>query len=190
MTFNKMLKISNMIALATLVLLAGIYQAKADDTTECKLNDDNECIIETDVLETETVKEKTPEKFKDSKIKRTTKDGKVVEFDGDNYKIVPRTQKRYKKKTKRTVVKPVVLNVEQKRHHNLSLMVGYAPDQDISRRTITPNRDVELRHESNLHLGLSYDYLDLIEITDDVDLSIGGQIMTNESFFGRLGVSW
>jgi hypothetical protein len=191
MTFNSFLKTANVLGLLVLIVLGISYQAKAeeqDNYVECQLNDDNECVVETETLEKETVEEKTPKKFEDSTITRKTKDGKTVTLDGDKYKIVPRKQTRYRKKVKKQVVRPIVIN--EKKHHNISLLVGYGPDADISRRTITPNRDVELTHESSLQLGLSYDYLDVVEITDDMDLSLGLQIQTNESAFGRVGISF
>lgn len=179
----------NIILLIALCLVAAYSHAdeKKDNWEDCKLNDDGYCIVEKETLQEETVKEKTPKQYKDSKIRRKMKDGRIQEFDGDNFKIVPRTQKRYKKKVEKKIVRPVIIN-KQKRHH-INLLVGVAPDADFSRADRTPNRNVIVEHESDLHLGLSYSY-DLLELSDDLDLSIGGQIQTNESFFGSIGVSF
>ena len=173
--------------LLILILLTLSFSVSANDNWEdCELNDDGYCVVESETLEEEVVKEKTPARFKDSKIRRKTKDGRMQEFDGDRYKIVPRTQKRYKKKVQKRVIRPVIVN--EKKRHNVSLLAGIAPRSDFKRRDISANR-VEVEHGSKLHFGLSYSY-DLLEINDDLDLSVGGLIQTNESIMGSIGLSF
>lgn len=150
---------------------------------QCQLNDDGVCVVESEKLKEEKVTEKTPKVFKNSNIKRKLKDGTVQEFDGNKYKIVPRTQTRYKKVVKKKEVRPVIVN-EKSKKNNITLLVGYAPEDDLEKTG--PN---EYTHEFDVFLGLQYTR-DILELSEDMDLSVTGQVQTNESIFGGIGVSF
>lgn len=145
---------------------------------ECNIDDNGNCVVETQTIEQERVKEKTPEQYKKSSIKRKMKDGTVQEFNGDDFKIVPRTQTRSKIKTRTIVVRPT----HKSRRHNISLHLGYSPNDHMTRD------GNEISHEQKLHFGASYMY-DLIEFEESA-MSLGVMVLTNETAMGSIGLSF
>lgn len=117
---------------------------------------------------------KAPKPFDDSSIKRKLKNGSIQSFDGNRYKIVPRTSKSSKKLNK-SVSKPI----SKVRKNRISLLVGSAPKAKI----YTPAVDTA-KVESKLAIGLQYQRL----ITEKV--SLGVQIQSNESAFGSVGLDF
>ena len=167
--------ISFTITLCATILFAG--QANAETT-------DNSCKVS-------TVKESTPEVFKKSDVTRKLKDGTVQRFDGDKYKIVPRTQKR--KVCKECVPSVKIVNtieekkvIVRKRNH-LQLYLGNGPSDDLNTNRQGNTFSASSEDENLIGIGYSRDIIDLDE---DLSLSIGGFYFSNETIGASVGLSW
>ena len=132
------------------------------------------------------VKETTPKVFKDSTIKRKLADGTVQEFNGDDYKIVPRKQLRTKCAQPTPVV--IVKEVEKvKRQRNrLQLFAGNGPSDSLSTSFNGNSATVQSGDENLLGIGYSRDIIDF----KDSSLSLGGFYFSNETVGASVGLSW
>jgi len=137
-----------------------------------------------------TSTEETPKQFKDSGVTRVLKDGSVQKFDGDKFKIVPRTQKRKvcppTVVVQERIVKEEVIKIERKRNH-LQLYVGNGPSDSLS--TSRNGNTITVQSEDENLLGLGYSR-DIIDLNEDISLSVGGFYFTNETVGVSVGVSW
>jgi hypothetical protein len=169
--------------LLTMLLSSAVVVA---EPLKCELNKDGSCTVQTEKLKKAVETVKTPEAFENSKIKRRLKDGSTQEFDGNDYQIVPRQQERYKK-----VVESINVpaNSSKKRMPNrLSLLLGVGPEADMSRAQ-GPATRVVVEHENVPVIGLQY-MRDIMSLSENVDLSVLGQIQSNESALIGLGVAY
>lgn len=137
--------------------------------------------------ESKIVKEATPKVFQDSGVTRKLKDGTVQKFDGDKYKIVPRTQKRTKCKSNTVYVKETRTIIKRKRNR-LQLFLGNGPSDSLLTRKTGP-LSVQVQSEDENLLGLGYSR-EIIDINEDVSLTLGGQYFTNETLTLSVGLSW
>jgi hypothetical protein len=169
------------LAILLALVCTSVLAEESKDWMECKLNSAGICIVESEKLQKEVIKEETPKVYKDSNIRRKLKDGKIQEFDGDKFKIVPRSQTRYKKVVEKKMVKPVIIKKSKK--NNITLLAGHAPDAGLRKN------GNKVSHDHGTVLGLQYTR-DVLELNKNVDLSLTGQVQTNESFFGGIGLSF
>lgn len=155
-------------------LLLGFISHEGEGAQACKVN---------------TVKEIAPDVFKNSNIKRRLKNGKIQEFDGDSYKIVPRKQLRKicKPKIKTKEVVKVVERVKETKN-NLSLLVGNGPSDSLKYAYSSVN-SVNAKSGDENFLGIGYTR-DVLRLSESTRLSIGGFYLTNETIGASLGVSW
>jgi hypothetical protein len=152
---------------------------------DCELQD-GVCRVEVEKLQESQVSESTPQIYRDSTIQRTLPDGTKMHFDGNNYKIVPRSQSKFVKKTEVVIIRPPS-NV--KRHkHNITLLIGDGPAADMNRVVTGPTTAV-VTHENETLFGAQYSY-DFLELNDSVDLNLTGQVQTNETFLIGIGASF
>lgn len=158
---------------------------------ECVLDSNGVCTVETKDVEDKLVKEKTPEAFKDSDIVRETKDGKKIKFDGNKYKIVPRTQKKTVKVKSKKRFRPVLIRdrdvVRNVTHKNrVSLMATYGPtgnlDCNQNSNLVSCNTDNEL----NLGIQLMRD----LKTRDNYSVHGLIQGQTNKTIGIGLGVGF
>jgi len=155
------------------------------------------------------VKEATPNIFVDSRVTRKLKDGTIQKFDGNKYKIVPRTQKRKKytpdsdlrnrviiRTQKRKKYTPKVVTVIERRtktvikrkRNKLQLFLGNGPSDSLSSRRTGP-LSAQVQSEDENLLGVGYSR-EIIDINEDLSISIGGQYLTNETLTFSIGVNW
>jgi len=204
MNFNKTLKVLNTLAVIILLTMAFAVNAKADtellfeldqimdedsrEFTECILDKTGVCNVDTSDVEKHYVKEETPEVFKDSKIVRTTKDGKTVELDGDKFKIVPRNQNRIKVVKSKKKIKPVVIRTEYvdrdiSKKNTISLVVGITPTK-LKVKEATGSYRAETDEEFDM--GLMYQR----RFGKKQRYSIGGQIHMQGSAYLNGGLNF
>jgi len=141
---------------------------------------------------TTIVKEKTPEVFKKSDVTRVLNDGTVQKFDGNKYKIVPRTQKRRFCKTcgpKPVVVERVVKEtVIKRKRNNLQLFLGNGPSDSLRVTNTGQNTARVTSGDENL-IGIGYSR-EILDIDEDLSLSVGAQYLTNETLTLSVGLNW
>jgi hypothetical protein len=165
-----------------------LLEQNNDDFVECILDVEGVCNVDTKDVEKEFVKEKTPEQFKDSKITRVTKDGKVVELDGDKYKIVPRNQNRVKVVKSKKRIKPVVIRTEYvdrdiSKRNTISLVVGIAPTK-LKIQESTGRYRAETDEE--LDFGLMYQR----RFGETQRWSVGGQVQVQGGIYLNGGLNF
>lgn len=132
------------------------------------------------------VKESTPKVFKKSSIKRKLADGTIQEFNGDNYKIVPRKQVRTKcAKPAPVVIVKEIKKIKRQRNH-LQLYVGNGPSDSLS--TSFYGNSASVTSEDENLLGISYSR-DIIDFKNS-SLSLGGFYFSNETVGASVGLSW
>ena len=135
------------------------------------------------------VKEATPKVFVDSGVTRKLKDGTVQKFDGDKYKIVRRTQKRKKCAPKVvTVIERRTKTVIKRKRNKLQLFLGNGPSDSLSSRRTGP-LSAQVQSEDENLLGVGYSR-EIIDINEDLSISIGGQYLTNETLTLSIGLNW
>lgn len=97
--------------------------------------------------------DKAPKPFNDSEIKRSLKDGKVQEFDGNKYMIVRRGSK--------TKVAPIIKEVPRDyKKHSVKVFLGYGPN-DLE---VNNNRRVDLDKDPLLGIGYGYKFTESISV--------------------------
>lgn len=170
-----------------LSLLIAVSFAKEEKIDECILNSKGICTVETEKITDKTVEEKTPKQFQDSGIKRKLPDGSVQEFDGDKYKIVPRTQKRKvvvkdEKKFKPVLIREKVIEKNVTHKNRLSIILGHGPNGNMDCDAI--DRDLRCRTEDELNLGLQY----MRDFKTRENYSIHGLIQGNTNKSMGLGI--
>jgi len=137
---------------------------------------------------TKLVKEETPKQFKKSDVTRVLKDGTIQKFDGDKYKIVPRTQKRKVCKACKPKVVESVVTVKEKvfkrRRNHLQLLIGDGPDDELS--VLSGNR---IRSNGEPVVGIAYSR-DMFRLNRKHSVSVGIFYLSNETVGGSIGVSW
>ena len=174
-----------------IAILGGLSHqcAQAEERTnyvECVPDENDECVVESEVYNTKTVTQSVPVAFENSKIIRTMKDGTTQEF-GEDYMIVPRkTVKREKEIVKTTIKAP---KVYKKLRNNLSLLVGYGPEAHWRRGGTAAQNTVFVEDEHEFNVGIMYTR-DLIELTPGVDLSGSVFIKSNKEPGAGIGLSW
>jgi len=84
------------------------------------------------------------------------------------------------------IVKEEVIKIERKRNH-LQLYVGNGPSDSLS--TSRNGNTITVQSEDENLLGLGYSR-DIIDLNEDISLSVGGFYFTNETVGVSVGVSW
>lgn len=178
-----------MMMIALMPLASKASEAKKVD--ECILDSKGVCRFETTEVKEKQVKEKTPKVFKKSKIKRKLKDGSYQEFDGDNYKIVPRNQKRLQKAKVKKKIRPVLIrekkvpnNISHK--NRISLVVAYGANGDLDCNSDSNGYRCETTQ--SLNLGIQ----GLRDFYSGDDMSVHGliQIQTNKEISIGIGLGF
>lgn len=151
----------------------------------------------------EKVEEATPKVFKDSDVVRKLKDGTTQRFDGDKFKIVPRTQIKRKPcpptivekivKVPHIVTKTIVKRykvVQTKRLRNkLTLLLGNGPSDDLHVSRNTSNNSINIMSTDENLVGAQYSR-DVLDFNDDLSLNIGATYLSNETVIIGIGLSW
>lgn len=179
------------ITMSLVLLSLSVFAQEPKNIDECVLDSTGLCKFETSEIKETVVKEKTPENFDKSKIKRKLKDGSFQEFDGNKFKIVPRTQKRLKKTKVKKAVKPVIIRekkvLKNVTHKNrVSLFVSQGPSGELECSS-SRNRG-NCSTESGLNLGIQGQR----DFYTDEDFSLHGliQVQTNREVSVGIGVGF
>lgn len=146
------------------------------DYDECLLDNNGVCNVDAEEIIKENFSEKPPKVFKNSNIKRKLKDGTFQEFDGDDYKIVPRNGKRLKKVKAKKRVKPVLIRtveVPSKNKNSISLLYGRVPSGLKVEETDTSYK-AEVKPQDDLQLMYQRDFGDESGYRGSLGISVKG----------------
>lgn len=133
------------------------------------------------------IKTDVPKFLKGATITVTLSNGQSTTVPAEKFKVVPRKQQFITTKTS-SVSETVCQN---KTHHRVTVLAGQAPQNGIKRDNSQAPNKVEVESKLGLEGGAQYQYRPggkwkLL----GKDLNFGGQVQTNKSAFGTLGLDF